>query len=106
MHMPLLIKTPQRNSVLPFKLSMIRLILAGLVCILLPSESMAAVYKCDDHGKVTYSGTKCAENAQVLSSANDQPINEHGNLTLYLNAHHSFTTQGSINDLPVTFVVD
>ncbi len=106
MHVPVLIKTPQRNSVLSFKLSMLRLILAGLVCILLPSELMAAVYKCDDHGKVTYSGTKCAENAQVLSSANDQPINEHGNLTLYLNAHHSFTTQGSINDLPVTFVVD
>ncbi|OIR14620.1 aspartyl protease [mine drainage metagenome] len=82
------------------------LTLTGLASTLLPSEVMAAVYKCDDHGKVTYSGTKCASNAQVLSSASDQPINEHGSLTLYLNAHHSFTTQGSINDLPVTFVVD
>ncbi len=79
---------------------------AGLVAMLLSCEIHAAVYKCDDHGKVTYSGTKCADNAEVISSASDQPINEHGSLTLYLNARHSFTTQGSINDLPVTFVVD
>ncbi len=82
------------------------LVLAGSASMLMPGEVMAAVYKCDDHGKVTYSGTKCASDAQVLSSASDQPINEHGSLTLYLNARHSFTTQGSINDLPVTFVVD
>lgn len=88
--------------------SIVRLILplAWFVSALLPCEVLAAVYKCDDHGKVTYSGTKCASDAQVISSASDQPINEHGSLTLYLNSHHSFTTQGSINDLPVTFVVD
>ena len=67
----------------------------------------AAVFKCEDRGKVVYSETKCAENAQVLSTGKaDVKVEEHGNLTLYLNANHAYTTQGYVNETPVTFVVD
>lgn len=79
---------------------------SSLALATLPCETLAAVYKCDDHGKIVYSGVKCAENAQVLSTARDAPVSEHGNLTLYLTASRNFTTQGTINDTPVTFVVD
>jgi len=82
------------------------LILTGCTFALLPSESLAAVYKCEDQGKVTYSGTKCSGNVQVLSSKNDEPVEQHGTLTLYLNAERNYSVQGSINDHPVVFVVD
>lgn len=78
-------------------------------CAILPGHALAAVYKCDDHGKVVYSSTKCADNAQVLSTTGAQAgaaVSDHGSLTLYLNAAHAYTTYGTVNDMPVTFVVD
>ena len=99
------IGTQDGGSIHEFLRSLMML-LSGSVLALLSCETLAAVYKCEDHGKVVYSGTKCADNAQVLSTASDQPVEEHGNLTLYLNANRAFTTQGYVNETPVTFVVD
>jgi len=81
-------------------------ITSGLSLVLFPRETLAAIYKCDDNGKITYSGTKCAENAQVLSVPSDQPVNEHKSLALHLNDNRYYSAQGTINDLPATFIVD
>ncbi len=87
---------------------LVLVVLSGAILVTASLPVLAAVYKCDDHGKVVYSGTKCSESAQILStsSSSDQVVSEHGTLTLYLNSGRAFTTFGSINDAPVTFVVD
>lgn len=78
------------------------------ILLLLPPLAEAAVYKCVDDGKATYSASPCGEHAQVLRSQGDTPPQEqpHGTLTLYLRADHSYRVQGSINSRPVEFVVD
>ena len=77
------------------------------LCLLLPDLAAAAVYKCVDHGQVTYSATPCGEHAQVLSSRSEvaeQP--SQGTLTLYLGANRTYRVQGTINGYPMEFIVD
>ncbi|HEU0233770.1 MAG TPA: retroviral-like aspartic protease family protein [Gallionella sp.] len=78
-----------------------------MLFLFLPGVATAAVFKCVDHGQVTYSASPCGENAQVLSAKSDQPQQQQGEkLTLYLDANHSFRVPGTIKKYPVTFVVD
>jgi clan AA aspartic protease (TIGR02281 family) len=76
--------------------------------LLLPVLADAAVYKCVDNGRASYSATPCGANAQRLSEqGSEQPQPEHGTtLTLYLRADHSFRVPGTINNHPVEFVID
>jgi aspartyl protease family protein len=74
---------------------------------LLPAPVLAAVYKCVDDGRVTYSASPCGSNAQLLSAQGGEPQQEpQGTLTLYLRSDHSYRVQGSVNSQPVEFVVD
>ena len=76
--------------------------------VLLPTLADAAVYKCNDNGRVIYSAVPCGDNAQRLAEpANHQPQSGQGStLTLYLRSDHSFRVPGTINNHPVEFVVD
>jgi aspartyl protease family protein len=76
--------------------------------LLLPALANAAVYKCVDNGRVSYSATPCGANAQRLAEpVGDQPQpDQEATLTLYLRADHSFRVPGTINSQPVEFVVD
>jgi len=77
--------------------------------LLLPGLANAAVYKCVDNGRVTYSATPCGDNAQRLRErgAVEQSQGQQGaTLTLYLRADHSFRAAGTINNHPVEFVID
>jgi len=96
-----------QNGVFLEKFAALIALTVGLVLACASAATSATVFKCEDHGKVVYSETKCADNAQVLSSGNAEvTVEEHGNLTLYLNASHAYTTPGYVNETPVTFVVD
>jgi len=82
-----------------------------LLCLLLllPLLAEAAVYKCDDNGRVTYSAMPCGDNAQRLrEQGGGQPQQDQPGttLTLYLRADHSFRVPGTINHHPVEFVID
>lgn len=79
-----------------------------LLLLLLPALADAAVFKCVDSGRVTYSASPCGDNAQQLSGGGGEPPQQEqqGKLTLYLGADHSYRVQGSINSHPVEFVVD
>lgn len=73
-----------------------------------PLTASAAVYKCVDNGRATYSASPCGSNAQLLPMRGDAepPQQAQGTLTLYLRADHSYRAQGSVNSRPVEFVVD
>lgn len=73
---------------------------------LLPSVSLASIFKCVDRGKVIYSASPCGENAQVFSARNDQPQQQNGTLTLYMSANKTYSVSGSVNNYPVVFIVD
>jgi aspartyl protease family protein len=79
-----------------------------LLLLLLPLSAEAAVYKCVDNGRITYSATPCGANAQRLPErdGNPPPADTGGTLTLYLRADHSFRVPGTINNHRVEFVVD
>lgn len=79
-----------------------------LLFLLLPLSAEAAVYKCVDNGRVTYSATPCGDNAQRLPERSESPqqTDTGATLTLYLRADHSFRVPGTINNYPVEFVVD
>lgn len=76
------------------------------ILLLLPSLVQATVFKCVEHGEVTYSSSSCGAHAQVLSSAPEPQQAQQGSLTLHLRADHSFRVAGTINSHPVDFVVD
>lgn len=85
----------------------IALPLFACVLSLSASISSASIFKCVDNEKVTYSASPCGENAKVLAVKNEQAQpQQHGTLTLYLNANRSYTVPGTVNSHPVVFIVD
>jgi clan AA aspartic protease (TIGR02281 family) len=68
--------------------------------------SRAETYKCVDHeGKVTYSSSPCAKDAQIMHFHDDHAISE-GKLAVHMDAAHSYRTPGKVNGRPVNVIID
>ncbi len=79
-----------------------------LLCILLllPAISHAATYKCvDQEGKVTYSSSPCAKDAQEMHFHDNHAAPE-SKLVVHMDARHSYRTSGTVNGHAVTFMID
>lgn len=75
------------------------------ILLLLPALSWAATYKCvDPDGRVTYSTSPCGKNAQEMHFRDDHAAPE--KLVVHMDARKSYRTPGTVNGVPVNFVID
>ena len=78
-----------------------------LFLLMLPGIATAATYyKCvTENGRVIYSGTPCGANAEVKHFKDESALTG-GRLQLMMGSDHSYHVDGTVNHLPVRFVVD
>jgi len=71
-----------------------------------PVLAGASTFKCvDTDGSVTYSATPCGDNAEAMVFHDSGGYGD-GAMDVRMDKGHSFSTQGTINGAPVTFIID